>query len=82
VNKFIFKEANEVRVIYRYYPNGGEFSGEIEYSISNKQSKILKKAEDDDTGYFARKAQMKVVEKLSECIDANKLPLKFSQAWY
>jgi hypothetical protein len=78
VNRLILKEMNDNRIIYLYYPNGGEAFGEVEYLFSEKQAHISKKAKDDETCYFANKAVLKV----EKYVEGNTLPLKAVQAWY
>jgi len=78
MNELILKEMNENRVIYWYHPNGDPIFGVIEYLFSDKQAHISKKADNDESGYFAQKATQKV----EECVGKNNLPLKMTQAWY
>ena len=79
MNKLIFREANEERVIYKYYPNGGESFGEVEYSFGSKEARILRKADNDETGNFAHKALTKVKSVIAE---EDAMPRSFTQAWY
>jgi hypothetical protein len=78
MNELVLKEMNENRIIYLYHPNGEDIFGEIEYLFSEKQARINKKADNDETGYFAYKA----TSKIEECVYKNNLPLRFTQAWY
>lgn len=78
MNQLILKEMNGDKIVYLYHPEGREAFGEIEYLFSDKQAHIVKKAEDDETGYYARKATVKVEKYVSE----NNLPLRSIQAWY
>ena len=78
MNELILKEMNTQRIIYLYHPNGDTPFGEIAYLFSDKQAYVMKKADNDETGYFAQKATKKV----EECVGKNHLPLKLTQAWY
>ena len=78
MNELILREMNESRIIYLYHPNGEETFGEIEYLFSEKLARVAKKADNDESGYFAHKA----TRKIEECVGKNNLPLKFTQAWY
>lgn len=78
MNELVLKEMNGSRIKYLYHPNGAEDFGEIEYLFSKKQARITKRADNDESGYFAHKATRKV----EECVGKNNLPLKFTQAWY
>ena len=78
MNELVLKEMNEIRIIYIYHPNGDNTFGEIEYLFADKQAHVSKKAENDESGYFAHKATRKV----EECVGKNNLPLKLTQAWY
>jgi hypothetical protein len=78
VNQLVLKEMNDNRIIYFYHPNGEETFGEIEYLFAEKQARIARKADNDESGYFAHKATRKV----EECVGKNNLPLNLTQAWY
>jgi len=78
MNELVLKELNDNRILYLYHPNGEESFGEIEYLFSDKRARVAKKANNDETGYYARKATRKV----EECVEGNNLPIKFVQAWY
>jgi hypothetical protein len=78
MNELVLKEMNENRIVYLYHPNGDESFGEIEYLFSEKQARVAKKSDNDESGHFAYKAARKV----EECVGKNNLPLKLTQAWY
>lgn len=78
MNRLILKEMNVDKIVYLYHPEDKETFGEIEYLFSDNQAHIVKKAEDDETGYYARKATLKV----ENYVSANNLPLNSIQAWY
>jgi len=80
--QYRLKEMNEDRVVYCYFPDGGEDFGELEYIFVSEQANVLRRAINDNTGHYARKGTLKVAEKVKEGIGANRMPLKFSQAWY
>jgi hypothetical protein len=79
MNRLILVLFDGKTVLYKYYPEDGEFFGEIEFSISSNEVTIISKSEDDDTGFYARKA----VSKIKEIMDGERrsLPLNFIQAW-
>ena len=78
MNELILKEMNDKRILYFYHPNGEPLFGEIEYLFSDSHAYITRKADNDESGYFAHKATQKV----EECVGKNNLPLKLTQAWY
>jgi len=78
MNKLIFKEANEDRVVYRYYPNGGEAFGEVEYFFKTKESRVVRRSVEDDTGHFGHKAASKIKTVITE---EDVMPRSFTQAW-
>jgi len=78
MNRLIFREINKSSIIYLYYPQGEEVSGEIEYLFSDKKARISKKARNDEFGYFAYKATLMI----EECAGKNNLPLQFTQEWF
>jgi len=65
-------------IVYLYKPNGKGIPGEILYDLKTDEIVILANAPDDDTGYFARKAERKV----KECVGRKNLPMQCIQAWY
>ena len=77
MNRLIFREINNRSIIYLYYPEGEEVFGKIEYLFSDKKARIAKKAKNDEFGYFAYKATLKV----EECAGKKNLPLQFTQEW-
>ena len=77
MNELVLKEMNTDRILYSYYPNGEKTFGEIEYLFAVKQARVSKKADNDETGYFAHKATRKV----EECVGRNNLPIRLTQAW-
>ena len=79
MNKLKLKEYNNEHVIYIYYPNGSENTGEIIYLFETKEVSSLKRSVDDDTGYFSNKAENKVRELVEE---KKYLPFEITQAWY
>jgi hypothetical protein len=78
MNRLVLKKFDNSEVIYSYYPEGGELHGEVLYDFSKGDTFILQKAENDDTGYFARKALLKLKERIVK----KNLPMDFIQAWY
>jgi hypothetical protein len=74
----VLKKFDKSEVIYFYYPEGGEFCGEVMYDFAKSTPEILRKSENDDTGYFADKALLK----LKERVNKKNLPMDFIQAWY
>ena len=74
------KKMNEGgSVIYKYYPNGEQDFGEIEYQLETKECRVLFKAVTDETGHFARES----VKKIKKTLDSSKsLPIRFIQASY
>jgi len=77
MNELVLKEMNENKIIYFYHPNGEKAFGEIEYLFSEKLARVSRKADTDETGYFAHKATRKV----EECVSKNNLPMRLTQAW-
>ena len=59
MNELILKEMNENRIVYFYHPNGDAVFGVIEYLFSDKQAYISRKADNDESGYFAQKLHKK-----------------------
>ena len=78
MNELILKEMNRTKIVYLYHPNGETNFGEIEYLFSDNHACIIRKADNDESGYFAHKA----IKKVEECVGKNNLPLKLTQAWY
>ena len=81
MTEFKLKDYNETRVIYYYYPEGDKYPGEVEYTFTTKTANALTRAANDETGYYSRKAILKLEEKFATCIDENRLPFRFTQAW-
>ena len=74
----MMNQKSNDKIVYLYYPDGHERYGEIEYIFSLQQAHVARKADNDESGYFAHKATRKV----EECVGKNNLPLRYTQAWY
>ena len=70
--------ADKEQIIYRYYPNGSNNTGEVMYDYKSDKVSVSKPAKDDEDGYFSHKACKKILE----LVKKNSFPLKFTQAWY
>lgn len=78
MNELILKEMNFDHIVYLYRPNGKGNPGEIKYDLKTNEIHVISNAPDDDTGYFAHKAEKKV----KECVNKKNLPMQCIQAWY
>ena len=78
MNELVLKEMNWDYIIYQYKPNGKGDSGEIVYDLKTDEIIKVSNAPDDETGYYARKAELKV----KDCIKRKVLPMQCIQAWY
>ena len=78
MNELILKEMSLEHIVYLYKPNGKGTPGEIKYDLKTDEIVIVMNASDDDTGYFAHKAESKV----KDCVRRKNLPMQCIQAWY
>jgi len=78
MNRLVLSFFDGERLIYKYYPEGKEFFGEIEFLFNVREATVSRKAENDETGSYGRKATIKV----ENIIEGKKeLPRDFIQAW-
>jgi hypothetical protein len=78
MNILILNFYDKTRIVYEYYPEGKSDNGLVEYMYETEKINILKKAENDETGFYARKTTSKMLEFVA---DKHSFPKEYMQAW-
>ena len=79
MNKLRLKIATPSYVVYFYYPENKEDSGEIRMEIGeNEAIEVSRSNEDTSVGYYAFMAKKAV----KDCVTKRNFPLEFTQAWH
>jgi hypothetical protein len=78
MNELILKEFSSQKVVYQYLPEGKGEPGEIVYVFGRGNAEVVETASDDEFGSYAHKA----LNRVSEYINKNNLPMRAIQAWY
>ena len=78
MNIMRLKEATQGYVVYFYLPESQGEPGEVRMNIGDEKAFVLTRASNDNSaehyGYKAARA-------VTECIESNNIPLKFTNAW-